>query len=68
MESNQRVTLRLKEVVALLSLSRSTVYALMNPRSSIYDKSFPVGVLLTPHRRVWLREDVLNWLRSRKVQ
>lgn len=54
--------LRLKELVELTKLSRSTLYALMKAGT------FPAGFLLAPRARGWLATDVLLWLESRSAQ
>ncbi|WP_343661111.1 AlpA family transcriptional regulator [Ralstonia sp.] len=48
--------IRIKEVIQKVSLSQSTIYAL------IAKGSFPKPFELTPGRVAWLEEDVDAWL------
>ena len=53
--------LKLKDVVAITSLSRSTIYRLAS------SGEFPRPIKLACHASGWLREDVENWLSVRKA-
>ena len=53
--------LKLKDVVAITSLSRSTIYRLAS------SGEFPRPIKLACHASGWLREDVENWLNVRKT-
>ena len=53
--------LKLKDVVAITSLSRSTIYRLAS------SGEFPRPIKLACHASGWLREDVENWLGVRKA-
>ena len=53
--------LKLKDVVAITSLSRSTIYRLAS------SGEFPRPIKLACHASGWLREDVENWLSVRKT-
>lgn len=57
--------LRLKEVKERLSLSRSTVYDKLNPKSRRYDATFPKPISLGPHAVGWLESDLAAWIASR---
>ena len=60
---------RLRDLTALISLSRSTVYGLINPRSSQHDPSFPKPVRLgtSPRSAIgWRVDEVLAWLETRE--
>lgn len=49
--------LRLKEVITMTGLSRSTIYELMNA------KNFPKAVKLGRHSVGWLESEVLEWVK-----
>jgi len=58
---NKATILRLKAVLAVIGLSRATLYQL------IKEGRFPKQISLTGDRSVgWLEEDVQNWL-SRRI-
>lgn len=54
--------LRLRELVEMTKLSRSTLYSLIKAGS------FPPGFLLAPRARGWLANDVIAWLETRAAQ
>jgi prophage regulatory protein len=51
--------LRMKSVISLTGLSRSTLYRLID------SGDFPAGVRLTPHTIAWPASEVANWIQSR---
>lgn len=51
--------LRMKSVIALTGLSRSTLYRL------IESGDFPPGVRLTTHTIAWPASEVANWIQLR---
>lgn len=59
--------LRRKELESLLSLSRSTIYDKMNPKSPRYDKDFPKPVKLSLSAVGWFEKDICTWLKTRNV-
>ena len=59
--------LRRKELESLLSLSRSTIYDKMNPKSPRYDKDFPKPVKLSLSAVGWFEKDICAWLKTRNV-
>ena len=68
--SNQSRILRLKEVMAKIGLSKSTIYDRLNPKSPRYDASFPKPIKLGSSKGGsigWLEADVDNWINSRFV-
>ncbi len=56
--------IRLKEVILLTGLSRSTIYAKQDPASSQFDPDFPPKIKLGARAVGWLKEDLLTWLDS----
>lgn len=57
--------LRLKQVLELTGLSRSTVYDLLNPKSPRHDASFPRSIQLTQSSVGWIASEVNAWIESR---
>ena len=56
--------IRMKDLVVLLGLSRSTIYNKINPRSRWYDKRFPMPLRLGGASIGWLLADIEAWLHS----
>jgi prophage regulatory protein len=60
--------LRLKQVASLLSISKSSIYERLNPRSRRYDPTFPKRISLSNASGGavgFLQEDVNAWIASR---
>src|SRR4051794_32868069 len=55
-----REMLTAEQVLAVIPISRTTLFRLEN------DKLFPQGQLLTPHRKLWFKDDVIAWQRDLK--
>ncbi|HAU4931104.1 TPA: AlpA family phage regulatory protein [Aeromonas hydrophila] len=56
--------IRMKDLVVMLGLSRSTIYNKMNPRSRWYDNRFPAPRRLGGASIGWLLADIEAWLHS----
>lgn len=56
--SQSRRIIRLKQVMAMTGLSRSTIYDRMNPKSSRYDASFPRSIKLGSNN---LQSGAIGW-------
>lgn len=57
--------LRIKQVQARIGLSRSSIYARLDPKSDKYDPTFPKPIPLGNSTRPpvgWVEEEVDNWL------
>lgn len=54
--------IRLKEVVAVTGVSRSVIYAKLNPQSSCYDATFPKPIKLSVNCVGWSAFDVIQHL------
>lgn len=59
--------LRMKEVTALIGLSRSTVYDKMDPKSPRHDPNFPRQIRLSQKAVGWRQGDVIGWLSNRPL-
>lgn len=55
-----RTLLKLPDVIALTTLSRSTIYQMMS------DKEFPRPIKLGKRAVAWRKTDITAWLESRK--
>jgi prophage regulatory protein len=60
--------IRLKQVIALTGLSRSTIYDRMNPKSKRYDASFPksikLGAALQAGAVGWIESEIQAWIQQ----
>lgn len=60
---------RLKQVIALTGLSRSTIYDRINPKSKRYDASFPKSIKLGSALQVgavgWIESEIQAWIKQR---
>lgn len=54
--------IRLKDVITLTGLSRSTIYEKQDPKSKRFDSFFPKKIKLGSRAVGWLRGDVLSWI------
>lgn len=65
-ESNHQYRiLRLKQVIELTGLSRSTIYDLLNSKSTRHDTTFPKSIKLTECSVGWVEREVYEWIDSR---
>lgn len=53
---------RVKELVQILGIARSTIYDKLNPASRRFDPSFPQPIKLGSSSVGWLLPDVYQWL------
>ena len=58
--------IRLKALVQLTGLSRSTIYDKLNPKSPRFDPLFPQKVSLGARAVGWYMQEVEQWLQSRR--
>ncbi|UBO72982.1 helix-turn-helix transcriptional regulator [Aeromonas rivuli] len=56
---------RIKELVTILGLSRSTIYNKLNASSKAYDDGFPKPIRLGAASVGWMLTEVYAWLQSR---
>lgn len=57
---------RLRQLVQLVGLARSTLYDIQNPKSSRYDPTFPKKVRIGVRAVGWFRHEVNEWLTTRQ--
>ncbi|ALE55200.1 hypothetical protein AC233_11335 [Burkholderia sp. HB1] len=57
--------LRMKQLVLMVGLGKSTVYDYLNPKSPRYDPTFPKSVKLGASAVGWIDHEVTAWLESR---
>lgn len=58
---------RLRQLVQLVGLARSTLYDIQNPKSSRYDPTFPKKVRLSSRAVGWLWPEVEAWLQAKQL-
>lgn len=59
--------IRLPKVRQVTSLSRSTLYEKMNPKSKYYDKKFPKPIKLGANSVGWYEHEVYEWLAEKAL-
>lgn len=64
----QYQVLNINAVIGITALSRSTIYALINPKSDYYDSCFPKPLHLTQNRVGWLSQEINDWLELKIAQ
>lgn len=57
--------LRLKDVLSLVGIKRSTLYDWLDVKSPRYDPGFPKQIRLGLSSVAWVREEVDAWIRKR---
>jgi prophage regulatory protein len=57
--------LRMKQLIELTALSRSTLYEMMDVKSKRYDPCFPRAIKLTEATVCWLESEVNAWIDSK---
>lgn len=60
--SGELRVVRLKQLIVMIGLSRSTIYDRMNLNSPRYDNSFPRPIGLGGKAKGWFLKDVNYWL------
>lgn len=63
-----RKILRMKQLIELTALSRSTLYDMMDVKSKRYDPSFPRVIKLTEATVGWLESEVNAWIDNKIKQ
>ncbi|TMU18031.1 AlpA family phage regulatory protein [Halomonas sp. ATBC28] len=61
------IVLRMKQMTQKLSISRSSIYEKMNPKSPRFDATFPKPIRLGAASVGWLENQVDEWLMSRQA-
>ena len=57
--------LSIKDVINYTSLSRSTIYEMINEESERYDPTFPKKVQLTKVRVAWVASEIAEWINNK---
>ncbi|MBL1267485.1 MAG: AlpA family phage regulatory protein [Halomonas sp.] len=61
------IVLRMKQMTQKLSISRSSIYEKMNPKSPRFDATFPKPIRLGAASVGWLENQVDEWLMRRQA-
>lgn len=56
---------RIKVVVSMVGVSRSTIYDWINKKSPRFDPTFPRPIKLGSNSVGWLKHQVIEWIESR---
>ena len=60
-EQGSRV-LRIKQLISMVGLAKSTIYDYLDPKSPRHDPSFPKPIKLGASAVGWLENEVQRWL------
>ncbi|MFV5367354.1 AlpA family phage regulatory protein [Acinetobacter junii] len=58
----------IKTVIEITGISRSTIYEIIDPKSSYYDPNFPKPISLTKNRIGWVSKEIYDWIESKIAQ
>lgn len=64
----QRQVFRIKDVILITGLSRSTIYEKQDPSSQRFDPDFPPKIKLGARAVGWLQSDISHWIDSMKIK
>lgn len=64
--SNIRI-LRIKQVTAVIGMSRSSIYEMMKSSSKYFDPDFPAPIHLSQSAIGWVEHEIEAWLQSKMV-
>lgn len=59
------IVIRLPVVLEPTGLSKASVYEKLNPKSKLYDPTFPQQIEIGVRARAWRRHEILAWLQSK---
>lgn len=62
MQMDGQSIIRLKRLISILGISRSSVYLKINPRSKYYDPLFPKNIHLGEKTVGWVLSDVYDYI------
>ena len=57
--------LPLKQVIHYTGLSSTTIYDMLDKKSSRYDSAFPIQVKLSKGRVAWVESEIVEWLEGK---
>jgi prophage regulatory protein len=56
------ILIRLPDVIKITGISRSLIYAKLNPKSKSYDTRFPTPVKISKRAIAWRRRQIEIWI------
>ena len=57
--------IRLPKVLDMTGKSKSSQYAMINPKSATYDASFPKSVSIGLRSKGWIEQEVIDWVKQK---
>lgn len=64
-EAPPLVLLRLDDVLGLLTVSRSTLYAMLDPAGPYHDRELPRPIKIGSRSVAWYEHEIHNYIRTR---
>ena len=57
--------INIKQVVSLTSLSKSTIYSMLDKKSAYYDPHFPKSIKISKNRVCWSVWEINQWIEAK---
>ena len=64
--TNSPKILRIKDVVSMVGVARSTIYDWINSNSPRYDSTFPKPIRLGKNSVGWIQHQLVDWINSKQ--
>lgn len=64
--TNSPKILRIKDVVSMVGVARSTIYDWINSNSPRYDSTFPKPIQLGKNSVGWVQHQLVDWINSKQ--
>ncbi len=64
--TNSPKILRIKDVVSMVGVARSTIYDWINSNSPRYDSTFPKPIQLGKNSVGWIQHQLVDWINSKQ--
>ncbi len=64
--TNSPKILRIKDVVSMVGVARSTIYDWINSNSRRYDSTFPKPIQLGKNSVGWIQHQLVDWINSKQ--
>ena len=63
---NSPKIIRIKDVVSMVGVARSTIYDWINSKSPRFDSTFPKPIKLGKNSVGWIQHQLIEWIESKQ--
>ena len=63
---NSPKIIRIKDVVSMIGVARSTIYDWINSESPRFDSTFPKPIKLGKNRVGWIQQQLIAWIERKQ--